>query len=60
MPFVEVNMYEGRTPEQKKKLVEGITKAFTDIGTPAEAVQILIKEAPRTHWATAGKFASEK
>ena len=60
MPFVEVNMYEGRTPEQKKKLVEGITKAFTEIGTPAEAVQILLKECQRSCWATAGKFASER
>ena len=60
MPFIEVNMYEGRTPEQKKKLVEGITKAFTDIGTPAHAVQILFKEASKSNWASDGKFASEK
>jgi 4-oxalocrotonate tautomerase len=60
MPFVEVNMYEGRTPEQKKKLVEGITQAFVNIGTPAEAVQILLKEASRSNWAAAGKFASER
>ena len=60
MPFIEVNMYEGRTPDQKKKLIEGLTKAFIDIGTPAEAVQIILKECPRTNWATGGKFASER
>jgi len=28
MPVVTVEMWQGRTIEQKKKLVEGITEAF--------------------------------
>jgi len=59
MPVVIVEMWEGRTVEQKKKLAEGITSAMTDIGVPAEAVQIIIRDCPRHNWAIAGKLASE-
>lgn len=60
MPVVTVEMWEGRTIEQKKKLVAGITAAMTDIGIPAEVIQIIIKDVPKHNWATAGKLASEE
>jgi phenylpyruvate tautomerase PptA (4-oxalocrotonate tautomerase family) len=40
--------------ENKKKTVEGITKVFVDMGMPAEAVRIVIYEAPKSNCATAG------
>ena len=60
MPVVTVEMWEGRTIEQKKQLVEGITASFTKIGTSAEAVHIIIKDIPKYNWATGGKLASEE
>jgi 4-oxalocrotonate tautomerase len=60
MPVVIVNMWEGRTIDQKKVLVEGITAAFSKIGTPADAVQIILNDIPKHNWATGGKLASEK
>lgn len=59
MPVVTVEMWEGRSIEQKRKLVEGITSSFAQIGTPPEAVQIIIKDNPKHNWAIAGKLASE-
>ena len=59
MPVVIVEMWEGRTVEQKKQLVEGITSAFADIGIPREAVHIIIKDNPKHNWATGGKLAAE-
>lgn len=59
MPVVTVEMWAGRSIEQKKKLVEGITASFAQIGTPPEAVQIIIKDNPKHNWAIAGKLASE-
>ncbi len=59
MPLVIVEMWEGRTIEQKKQLVEGITSSFVKISTPAEAVQIIIKDNPKHNWAIGGKLASE-
>ena len=59
MPVVTVEMWEGRTIEQKKKLVEGITSVMTNMGIPSEAVHIIIKDNPKHNWATGGKLASE-
>ena len=59
MPVVTVDMWEGRTIEQKKQLVADITSAFTKIGTPAEAVKIIMKDVPKYNWATGGKLDSE-
>ena len=60
MPVVTVEMWEGRTIEQKKQLAEGITSSLVKIGVPQEAVQIIIKDNPKHNWATGGKLASEK
>jgi len=60
MPVVIIEMLEGRTIEQKKNLVEGITSAFANIGTPAEALHIIMKDNPKHNVAIGGKLASEK
>ena len=60
MPVVTVEMWEGRTLEQKKQLAEGITSSFVKIGMPEEAVQVIIKDNPKHNWAIGGKLASEK
>ena len=59
MPVVIVEMWEGRTGEQKEKLVKGITKAFEDIGTKAEAVSIVIHDVPKNNWGSKGQLASK-
>jgi len=59
MPIVIVEMWEGRTIEQKKQLADGITSAFVKIGTPAEVVQIIMKDNPKHNWAIGGKLASD-
>ena len=60
MPVVTVEIWEGRTIEQKKQLVEGITSSLVKIGVPQEAVHVIIKDNPKHNWATGGKLASEK
>ena len=60
MPIVQISVWEGITPENKKKTVEGITKVFEDMGVPKEAVHLVIYEAPKSNWATGGKLHSEK
>lgn len=59
MPVVIVEMWEGRTIEQKKQLVKGITAAFEQIGTPPGAVHIILKDNAKHNWATGDKLASE-
>ncbi len=59
MSVVTIEMWEGRTIEQKKQLVEGITSVMAKLGIPSEAVHIIIKDNPKHNWATGGKLASE-
>ncbi|MBA7678203.1 hypothetical protein ES703_86475 [subsurface metagenome] len=60
MPVVIVEMWEGRTIEQKKQLVEGITSVIVKMGVPSKAVHIIIKDNPKHNWASGGKLASEE
>ncbi len=60
MPIVQVSVWEGMSPENKKKTVEEITKVFEDLGVPREAVEIVIYEAPKINWATGGQLHSER
>jgi 4-oxalocrotonate tautomerase len=53
-------MWAGRTVEQKKRLVEGITQVMTNLGIPAQAIHIIIRDVPKHNWATGGKLASEE
>ena len=59
MPVVIVEMWQGRTIEQKKQLVAGITSVMTNLGISPEAIHIIIKDNPKHNWATGGKLASE-
>jgi len=60
MPVVIVEMWEGRSIEQKKQLAHDITEAFVKIGTPADAVHVILKDNPKSCWAQGGKLAAEK
>jgi 4-oxalocrotonate tautomerase len=59
MPVVIVEMWEGRTIDQKKQLVEGITSAFQKVGVPADSLHIILRDVPKHNWGTGGKLASE-
>lgn len=59
MPVVTVEWLEGKTSEQRERLITGITKAFVDIGLKAEELYIIIHDVPRTNWGSAGKQVSK-
>lgn len=60
MPIVHVYVWSGFSNEAKKRVILGITELFTEIGIPAEAVEVLIHEVPRENWGVGGEQASEK
>ncbi len=59
MPVVIVEMWQGRTIDQKKQLAEGITDEFFKIGVPKEQVHIIFKDNRKSDWAIGGRLASE-
>lgn len=60
MPTYHVEMLEGRTLEQKKKLVTEITRVSVEVlGGAPESVDVIITDIKRENWATGGKLWSE-
>ena len=60
MPTYHIEMLEGRTVAQKKKLAEEITRVTVEVlGGSPDAVDILITDVKRENWATGGKLWSE-
>ena len=61
MPIIHVNMYEGRTIDQKRKMVVAMTDAVVkSLDVKPEAVRIIIHDLPKHNIAVAGVLASEK
>jgi len=57
MPIIQISMIQGRTLEQKRKLVEGVTQVVVETtGAPADAVTIIIQDLPVDGYAKAGKL----
>jgi 4-oxalocrotonate tautomerase len=61
MPIIHVNMYEGRTLDQKRKLVVAMTEAVVkSLDTKPESVRIIIHDIAKHNLAVAGVLASER
>jgi 4-oxalocrotonate tautomerase len=59
MPFVQVSVWAGMSPENKHKVVDGITKVLESTGIPTEAIDVAILEIPQQNWARGGKLHTE-
>ncbi len=61
MPIVEVKMLEGRTDDQKRKLVKEITEVICrTIDSTPEKVRVFLNEMPKKHYAIGGVLESDK
>ena len=61
MPIIQVNMLEGRTVEQKRKLCAGITEVVvSSLGVQPEQVRVMIHELGKDEYAIGGKTAAER
>lgn len=61
MPLICVDMFEGRTLERIRLLVQRLTEAFTSVtGARSESVQTIFAEVVKENWKYAGKLRSDK
>ncbi len=61
MPLVNVHMSKGRSPEQKKALMDAITDAMEEhIGAPRTAVRVWITEMENTDFMAGGELLADK
>ncbi|MGP1678747.1 MAG: 4-oxalocrotonate tautomerase, partial [Burkholderiales bacterium] len=55
MPLIQVDMFEGRTPEIKREFVDGITRETCRVlKCEPGAVQIILRDVKKSDWASAG------
>jgi 4-oxalocrotonate tautomerase len=61
MPTFHIELFEGRTVEQKRELVAAITSETCRVLTvEPSSVDIIIQDVKRENWATAGTLWSDK
>ncbi|MBK5961898.1 4-oxalocrotonate tautomerase [Rhodoplanes elegans] len=61
MPVVTVEMWTGRSREQKRALVRAITDAMvTHAGAKPDNLHVIIHEVPKEDWALAGVMGDER
>ena len=61
MPLIQIHLAEGRTKEQKKELMTGITDLTEKvIGAPRDSIRVWIIEFPDTDYMAAGELLKEK
>ena len=57
MPVVTVEMYEGRSTEQKQALVEDITTAMVEHADASpECLHVIIHDVPKENWGRDGRL----
>lgn len=61
MPNIHVELFAGRTVEQKRALAAALTEATVKtLGGAPEAVHVIFRDVERHDWATAGQLWSDK
>ena len=59
MPIIKMELFQGRTKEQKAKLAEAFTRSVEEIiGTAPENTVVLFQDVSKDDWAKGGKLAS--
>jgi 4-oxalocrotonate tautomerase len=60
MPTIRVEMFEGRSAEQKRALAKELTDGCVRVlGVPPASVQVLLFDVPKQHWAAGGTLMSD-
>jgi 4-oxalocrotonate tautomerase len=61
VPFIVVKMLEGRSVEQKRRLVREITDVVVKFtGAPEDQVDVVIEDYSRENWAKGGTLFCDK
>ncbi|ORA34608.1 tautomerase family protein [Mycobacterium aquaticum] len=53
MPLVEVTIAQGRSADQIRAMMHEVHEAvLRTVDTQPEHIRVIVREVPRTHWAT--------
>ncbi|ATA56723.1 4-oxalocrotonate tautomerase [Variovorax sp. V35] len=60
MPFAQIYLIEGRTEEQKRALIEKVTRAIVEaVDAPKENVRVWLHDMPKENWGIGGVSAKD-
>ncbi|AWE06185.1 4-oxalocrotonate tautomerase [Lysinibacillus sp. 2017] len=60
MPIVQIQLLEGRSAEQKRRIIYEMTETLAQVAdVPKESIRIIIQEIPLDHWGIAGETMTE-
>ncbi len=61
MPMIKVEMFVGRTDDQKRALVKELSEAFTRVaGGNPDGVEVMLVDVEKNNWSRGGVLFSDK
>lgn len=61
MPFIDVTIAQGRSPEQIRSLMHELTAAVHHaLGAPIANIRVVVREVPTSHWAAGDVTVAER
>ncbi|MFC8228288.1 4-oxalocrotonate tautomerase family protein [Streptomyces sp. NPDC057287] len=61
MPLIHVTLLDGRSPQEVASLGRALTAAAHEtLGTPVDAVRVIVEEASPEHWFVGGRSVAER
>lgn len=61
MPFVNIQILEGRSDESIAACIKAVTRTVCEsLEVPPERVRVVVTEVPKKRWAVGGKLKSEE
>lgn len=61
MPFIQITILEGRSPEKKERLIREVTDKVAEIlEAPEQNVRVWIQEVTAEHWGIAGQSVKKR
>lgn len=61
MPFISIKMVEGRTKEQKRKLIKSVSMSVAEsLDIDESHVWVVVEDFPGDEWGLGGELASDR
>ncbi|MBL1223614.1 4-oxalocrotonate tautomerase [Enterococcus sp. BWR-S5] len=60
MPFIHIEILEGRSEEKIEELIVELTKTTEQVlGSSKQSIRVIVNEIPKTHWGMGGISAKK-
>jgi 4-oxalocrotonate tautomerase len=61
MPIITVDLFEGRSRQQREAFAKAVTQACVEIlKAPLDHTWVVFREHAKSHWAMAGRLCDEE